>query len=420
MFTIKAVVYFSLALLVLITGLTVNDFQLAILVLPIASLFVFANIWGFPEELNLKLSRTIQPSETFGNEDIQVKLEVRNDSKNPQLNIEIREDLPFSISVEEGSPQILASMRDSVSTTYQFPSPERGQYDIGPLTVRARDPYGFYFSQTILEPDTLYVIPRPEKIRGVQLRPRHLGPWHGSIPSRLLGSGTEFYSMRSYVPGDDPKRINWKATARYNRLVVNETEAERVTDIMLVLDTDVTFFDSFQDEFERRVAGAASLASLFLRQGNRVGLVLQGGERGAIPAGFGKRHERRILFLLALARPGKASIGTSYVVNLLARRMLPARSQIVIISPLLDPEIVQGANDLAGAGYGLLIISPTPLPPSTFQTTTEELAYRILMLERSNILLALEKVANVIHWPSGTPLSSQFVRVRQTRSRIFA
>ncbi len=422
MFTRKATVYFSLALFVLTIGLLLNDFQLAILVLPIASLFVFANLWGLPEKLDLSLKRNLVPSETFGDEDVQVVSEVLNRSGKRLVNVEVREETPAAFDLQRGSNRILASIEpnQSIRTGFEFPSPKRGQYEIGPLLVRARDPYGFYYAETRLESETLVVIPRPEKIKRVDIRPRHLGPWPGNNPSRTLGIGTEFYSMRSYVAGDDPKRINWKATARYNRLIVNETEAERVTDIMIVLDTDVTFFDLSTEEFERRVTAAASMASLFLRQGNRVGLVLQGGERGSIPAGFGKRHERRILFLLALARPGKATVSTSYVVGLLARRILRSRSQIVIISPLLDPEIVEGVRELAASGYSLLIISPTPSSPPSFRTEIEEIAYRIMMLERSNILLALEKTATVVRWPIGMPLSSVLVKVRQTRQIVLA
>src|SRR5439155_10362523 len=189
-----------------------------------------------------------------------------------------------------------------------------------------------------------------------------------SDPLESARTGTEFYSMRGYVPGDDPKRINWKATARHDSLIVNETEAERVTDVMIVLDNDVTLLGPAQGEmFERGVHAAASMATMLLRQGNRVGLVLQGGERGSIPAGFGKRHERRILYLLAAAKPGRATVSTSYVMNLLARRMLPSRSQIVIISPLLDPEMKEGVKQLTVAGYSMLVLSPSPTPPASFQ-----------------------------------------------------
>ncbi len=358
------------------------------------------------------------PNETFGGEDILVESEVRNETRKRLANVEIHELLLNEINPEKGANHIHASARpgEKISLVCEFPSPGRGLYTIGPLIVRARDPYGFYLKEERLEAEILSVMPRPERIKGAQLRPRYLGPWPGSIPSKTLGIGTEFYSIREYLPGDDPKRINWKASARYNELIVNEFEAERVTDIMVVLDTDVTFFETAEAElFERGVRAAASLTSLYLRQGNRVGLVLQGEERGSVPAAFGKRHERRILYLLAAARPGRAAVSTSYVVSLLARRMLPSRSQIVIISPLLDPDIAKGARELAAAGYSLIIVSPTPSPPSKFEFETEEIAYKMIMLERANTVLAVEKTATVVHWPAGVLLSSRLAKVRQIR-----
>ena len=423
MFTRKATVYFSTAVGLLVLGLVLDDFQLALLVIPLASLFFFANVWGLPEIVDLTLTRSIIPNETYGDETILVASRVLNKTGKRLANIEIREQLSQMILPEKGTNHISISMRreEEASLAFNFPSPGRGLYLIGPLIVRARDPYGFYLSEKRLDPETLAVMPRPERMRAAQLRPRHVGPWPGTIPSRTLGVGTEFYSMREYLPGDDPKRINWKASARHRELFVNELEAEKVTDIMIVLDTDVTFFEAADAElFERSVRGAASTASLFLHQGNRVGLVLQGGERGSVPAAFGKRHERRVMYLLASAKPGRAVVSTTYVVNLLARRMLPSRSQIIIISPLLDQEIVRGVRELAAAGYSLLIISPAPNPPSKFESDTQEIAYKIIMLERANTILAVEKMATIVHWPVRVPLSSQLSKVRRTRPIVWA
>jgi uncharacterized protein (DUF58 family) len=227
--------------------------------------------------------------------------------------------------------------------------------------------------------------------------------------------------MREYTPGDDPKRINWKATARYNELIVNEAEAERVTDVMIVLDTDVSLFGTSDNQlFERGLQAAASYARLLLRQGNRVGVVLQGGERGSLPASFGKRHERRILYLLAAAKPGRATVSTSYVMNLLARRMLPSRSQVVIISPLFDPEIKEGVNQLAAAGYSMLVLSPSPSIPVSFVDQSQAIAFKMVMLERSISILALERATTVIDWPDGVPLSTLTSRVRRTRPMAVA
>jgi uncharacterized protein (DUF58 family) len=418
LFTPKAILYFLLTASLLILALILNDLEIGVLILGLASLFFFSNLWGLPERVEIELERSIVPNETFGDEDIRVESRIRNLTGAALGNVELLEIVDSRIVPERGATDMSASMgpSDELRLTFEFASPSRANYEIGPLVARVRDPFGFYLVEKKLGPETLSVMPRPERIRGVQLRPRHVGPWPGAISSRVLGLGTEFYSMREYVPGDDPKRINWKASARYNELIVNETEAERVTDVMIVLDTDVTFLGTTESElFEREVRAAASLTRLLLRQGNRVGLVLQGGERGSTPAGFGKRHERRILYLLAAAKPGRATVSTSYVMNLLARRMLPSRSQIVIISPLLDPEIKEGVRELTVAGYSMLVLSPTPTPPATFLEQTEELAYRFVMLERSINLLALERSSSVVDWPSGVPLTVLMSKVRSTR-----
>jgi uncharacterized protein (DUF58 family) len=418
LFTPKAILYFLMTTALLTLALLLNDLEIGVLILGLGSLFFFSNIWGLPEKVDVCLTRSIVPDETFGDEDIRVESRVRNLSGTTLANLEFHEILDHRIIPEKGTNHSTASIGpfQEIRIVLEFASPPRANYEIGPLIARVRDPFGFYLTEKKLGPETLSVMPRPERLRGVQLRPRHLGPWPGVISSRVLGLGTEFYSMREYIPGDDPKRINWKASARYNQLIVNETTAERVTDVMIVLDTDVSLFGPSENElFERGVQAAASIARLLVSQGNRVGLVLQGGERGSIPASFGKRHERRILYLLAAAKPGRANVSTSYVMNLLARRMLPSRSQIVVISPLLDPEIKEGVKQLTIAGYSILVLSPSPTPPTSFLDRTEEIAFKFVTLERSINLLALEKSSTVIDWPSGVALSVLMSRLRRTR-----
>ncbi len=421
MFTKKASAYFALATILLVLGLLLKDWQLAVLVLPVASLFFLSNVWGLPESVKIRLSHQVIPSDSFGDEDVRVRIEISNETSGKLGNVEVHELIPDSIKIERGAALMRTQLKflEKLEVQLGFPSPIRGHYPVGPVVVRARDPFELYLVEAMAESEMLSIMPRPERIRGAELRPRHLGPWPGIIPARTLGAGTEFYSMRGYVAGDDPKRINWKASARHRRLITNETEAERVTDVTIVLDTDVTFYEAAEAElFERGVRAAASLASLLLRQGNRVGMILQGEERGiAVPA-FGKRHERNILFLLAAAKPGRAVIPTDYVVALLAKLLLPARAQIVIVSSLMDSTIVDGIRGLVTAGYSVLVLSPSPGVPVGFESESEELAYRILMLERANTLFALEKICSVSQWPVGIPLSVVLSKVRRLRSMI--
>lgn len=423
MFTGKAILYFSLALAIFSLAILLRDFQLGILALGLASLFFLGNVWGLPEKIGFELSRQIVPDETFGDEEIKIESSIQSLTKGTLTNLEIKEHLPNSVTLEKGTEDTMMVLKPLARDTLilEFQSPRRGNYQVGPLIARARDPYGFYLVEKKLQPDTLSVMPRPERVRGTPLSPRQVATWPGTIPSKTRGLGTEFYGIREYLPGDDPRRINWKASARKNELMINETEAERVTDVMILLDTDVGLFEGLErDIFERGVNAAASISRLLLRQGNRVGLVLQGGERGSLPAGFGKRQERRILYLLADAEPGHSSVSTSYVMNLLARRMLPYGAQIIVISPLLDPELRNGVRELATAEHSVLVLSLLPAIPTKFEAESDKIAFELAMLERSITVISIEKSAALVNWPEGIPLSKVIARVRRRRPIIMA
>ena len=97
---------------------------------------------------------------------------------------------------------------------------------------------------------------------------------------------------------------------------------------------------------------------------------------------------------------------------------MPARAQIVIISSLMDNTIVGGIRGLVTAGYSVLVLSPSPRDPVKFESESEELAYRVLMLERANTLFGLEKICTVSQWPVGVPLSIVLSKVRRIRPMI--
>ena len=59
----------------------------------------------------------------------------------------------------------------------------------------------------------------------------------GQRTLKILGKGTSFESLREYVQGDEYKRINWKATARENKLIVNQYEPEKNQHVYMFIDT---------------------------------------------------------------------------------------------------------------------------------------------------------------------------------------
>ena len=76
MFTRKASLYFGLAGIILILGLFLQDWQLASLILPIAVLISLSNILGLPEHVELEVNQEIIPIDSFGDEEIAIKITV--------------------------------------------------------------------------------------------------------------------------------------------------------------------------------------------------------------------------------------------------------------------------------------------------------------------------------------------------------
>lgn len=128
----------------------------------------------------------------------------------------------------------------------------------------------------------------------------------GAHPSRLQGSGVEFSQYRSYQPGDDPRRLDWRLFARSDRYYIRESEAETSVTVRVVVDAS----DSMRQE-ERGVTKlayarmlAATLALLAFRQGDAFSLVTAGGGLGtASRPDRGRAHLSRVLHELERLEP---------------------------------------------------------------------------------------------------------------------
>lgn len=89
------------------------------------------------------------------------------------------------------------------------------------------------------------------------------------------GEGTEFDSLREYVPGDDTRSIDWRATARQSTVAVRTWRPERDRHILLVLDTGRTSAGRVGDvpRLDASLDAALLLAALASRAGDRVDLL---------------------------------------------------------------------------------------------------------------------------------------------------
>ncbi|WP_236243382.1 DUF58 domain-containing protein [Streptomyces sp. CC228A] len=160
-------------------------------------------------------------------------------------------------------------------TTVLHPT-RRGDHEADRVTVRSYGPLGLAARQgSHRVPWKLRVLPPFTSRKHLPSRLARLRELDGRTSVLTRGEGTEFDSLREYVPGDDTRSIDWRATARQSSVAVRTWRPERDRHILLVLDTgrtsagrvgDVTRLDAAMD-------AALLLTALASRAGDRVELL---------------------------------------------------------------------------------------------------------------------------------------------------
>lgn len=180
------------------------------------------------------------------------------------------------------------------------------------------------------------------------------GARHGVHRSLRPGLGRDFRDYRPYVPGDDPRQLDWRAAARSQRLVVRQTESEEELELALVVDGSggMAYGEGHEQKWQRAGMIAAALASLALRQGDRVGVALgrDGELELAAARPVARRDRQRALAQLWSTPPA----GRCDWPGLLAaiEPQLRRRALIVVISDFLDPGAGAGQANAAGTDEG--------------------------------------------------------------------
>lgn len=129
------------------------------------------------------------------------------------------------------------------------------------------------------------------------------GVLSGLHASPTRGAASEFAEYKEYSPGDDVRRIDWRASARQDRTYVREREHEAQIDVSLVLDVSASM--SFgSGTFTKAQHGAtllATLANLAARQHDRIGLGLLGGSQPVLPHRDTRSHASALIAQLEAA-----------------------------------------------------------------------------------------------------------------------
>jgi uncharacterized protein (DUF58 family) len=181
------------------------------------------------------------------------------------------------------------------------------------------------------------------KIKQLEIFTRRLlnGALVGDSRSAIKGSGFEFDQIRDYAFGDDIRFIDWKASARTNKLLVKQYIEERSRTVFLVVDvSQSSMFGSGKNNKYSRIVELASVLALVAQHGkDHVGLLLFSDTvEEYIPAGSSLQHVRHILDRMLSFTPKQSQTNISLALqHLLATKKSDAI--VFLISDFIDESL---------------------------------------------------------------------------------
>jgi uncharacterized protein (DUF58 family) len=256
---------------------------------------------------------------------------VRSQSLLPKLWLEVTD---HSSVPGHATKRVLTLSSNGVAAwSYATPTRVRGLYELGPVTVVAADPFGFFhFERTFGERETVLVYPNAPELPNFYIPPANL-PGEGRFRRRTHNVTPNVAGIREYAPGDSYNRIHWPATARAGRPMVKQFELDPASDIWIVLDMEAKQHVSEGEEGteEAAVQICASIARYFINANRSVGLMSFGDDLRIDEPSRGTNHYTRILESLALAR----AVGDVPLDNLIIEesRRFGRHTTVVAVTP---------------------------------------------------------------------------------------
>lgn len=398
----------SAAFVLILVGEALRHGELLVLALPLVCYLAVGFYFSLPK-IELRVHRILSEQRVLSEEPVNVQIGIENIGAGLEL-IEFADNVPAILSLEDRSPQKIGTLQSGKRVFLEYTvKGMRGLARWGNISVTATDTLGLFVARVELPCESeLLIVPMFERLDEILMRPRRTRIFSGQVKTRAGGTGIEFFGVREYYPGDERRYLNWKATARRDRPIINEFEQERVADVIILLDarerSDIVIGNS--GLFEHSVRAALALAHYFTAQGNRVGLLIYGNYLDWTWPGFGRWQRERLLRALAAAEKGDKAVFED--LERLPTKLLPAGSQLVFVGPLLESD-AKTIVDLR-LRYEVLCIAPNPLlfeSRSLPKTPETEIALRMEHLRRRALLAQMQRVGiRVLDWDVTQPLAT--------------
>lgn len=410
---------------ILLLGIGFRNWLILLALIPISILIISYFISQPPEELDIEIIREIDQTRYQEGEHLQITLKIKNHGKKTIEMMEVHDILPLQVSLKKGSNHIITTLDSGEETIvrYEIRCDYRGRWNLGPTHIRARNFTNSVYTVATYEEtiSDLVVIPNFELIKDMPFRTKYPKISDGPFHSKLKGEGLDFSGVREFTSSDSIGRINWPATAKYNKLFANEYELFRSADLLLVLDaTEKT--GSVLDE---EIKAVLSLTEHFLKYKCRVGLVIIRDIVDRFDLSSSRQQLMKFtekLIDIQATKMGKASILKDRLSNNLDKHF-PNNCLTIFITPLIDQKINNILVQTARRRRNSFFLVPSIIDSEWRFIKDKENAANVLVHQdlkirrKTEIIKVYQKGVIVIEWDISIPFSVFMNKLKQISVR---
>lgn len=222
------------------------------------------------------LAQRILPEKLSNGDENPVKIDIKN-NYSFKIKVKVIDEIPFQFQKRDF--MIEKNIESGKNSFFQYilEPKERGEYNFGGLNIFVSSPLGFISKRFTFQKDAnLSAYPSFIHLRKYELMAIQSEFLLGGIKKiRKLGHTMEFEQIKEYVPGDDIRTINWKATSKANRLMVNQFQDEKSQRIFMLIDTGRTMKMPFNglSLLDYSINATMALSHIILKKGDRAGMM---------------------------------------------------------------------------------------------------------------------------------------------------
>ena len=286
----------------------------------------------FQKSISLSADRKLPKLLSLGDSN-RILLEIKNTAPRP-LSLVIIDELPVQFQERDFSIHLELQGRAEKSVSYELTPVIRGEYEFGVVNIFAST----YISLVQRrfrsgEPMQVPVYPSVLQMKQYEMLAFHrLTSQEGLRKIRRIGHSYEFDQIKNYVQGDDYRSINWKATGRFNKLMVNQYDDERSQQVYCLIDKSRTMKMPFNglSLMDYAINTSLAISNVVLKKYDKAGLITFSDKIGTTIKADRKGNQlNKILHALykEKERPNEANYELLYHI---ARKLINGRSLVLL------------------------------------------------------------------------------------------